>query len=281
MPARDMKRYMREYRAAKRKAAKIPPAWGGLGDGADALADWARSSLTVPPGHPLAGDPMALSDFGLSFLRDALAPGIRESLLCTARKNAKSATVAILVLGLLAGPLRRAGLRIGTVSVNREKAGELLTQCRQIAEASELEGLEFLRTPRPGLIRTPDDSVAEFLSADKSAGHASGFDYSIVDELGLMSEKDRDLIAGMRTATSARDGRMISLSIRGECPMLEEMIDRRDLPTTSIHLYAPDVVKGAMTLTLAAWRSGRLVIRGWPAVSSQQWRICRTNRTGC
>ena len=258
MPARDMKRYMREYRAAKRQAAKIPPAWGGLGDGADALADWARSSLTVPPGHPLAGDPMALSDFGLSFLRDALAPGIRESLLCTARKNAKSATVAVLVLGLLAGPLRRAGLRIGTVSVNREKAGELLTQCRQIAEASGLQGLEFLRTPRPGLIRTPDDSVAEFLSADKSAGHASGFDYSIVDELGLMSEKDRDLIAGMRTATSARDGRLIALSIRGESPMLEEMIERRDLPTTSIHLYAPDVVKGADVDigSLEVWAAG-------------------------
>ena len=151
MPAKNMALYMRDYRAAKRKAAKIPPEWCGLGDGADALAEWAAASLKVPPGHPLVGEPMALSDFGLAFLRDALGDGIRENLLCTARKNAKSATVAILVLGLLAGPLRRPGLRIGTVSVNREKAGELLMQCRQIAEASELEGLEFLRTPRPGL----------------------------------------------------------------------------------------------------------------------------------
>ena len=93
-------------------------------------------------------------------------------------------------------------------------------------------------------MRTPDGCSAEFLSADKSAGHASGFDFAIVDELGLMTERDRELIAGMRSSTSARDGRFIALSIRGESPMLEEMIDRRDLPACSVHLYAPDVEAG-------------------------------------
>ena len=121
----------------------------------------------------------------------------------------------------------------------------MLGHCRAIAEASRLEGLDFLRTPAPGLIRGPGGSVAEFLSADKSAGHASGFDWSIVDELGLMGERDRDLIAGMRSATSARNGKLIALSIRGESPMLEEMLDRRELPTCAVHLYAPDVVQGA------------------------------------
>ena len=95
------------------------------------------------------------------------------------RKNAKSAIVAVLTLGLLAGPLRRPGLRIGTVSVTREKAGELLTQCRDIAEASELAGLEFMRTPSPGMVR-------------------------------------------------------------GESPMLEELVDRADLATCAVHMYAPE-----------------------------------------
>ena len=81
---------------------------------------------------------------------------------------------------MLAGPLRRAGTRIGAVSVTREKAGELLGQCRAIAEASGLTGIEFMRTPSPGMIRTPDGSTAEFLSADKNSGHASGFDVVVV-----------------------------------------------------------------------------------------------------
>ena len=116
----------RTFRERKAKARGMPTVVDAeIQDSALALAEWAASKLVVPPGHPLAGQPMVMPDFGIAFIRDALAH--RESLLCVARKNAKSATVAVLVLGLLAGPLRRPGLRIGTVSITREKAGELLT----------------------------------------------------------------------------------------------------------------------------------------------------------
>ena len=94
------------------------------------------------------------------------------------------------------------------------------------------------------MVRTVDGSTAEFLSSDKTAGHASGFDYVIVDELGLMTERDRELIAGMRSSTSARGGRLIALSIRGESPLLEEMLARRDLAQTAVHLFAPEVEPG-------------------------------------
>ena len=242
------RRFRDRRRETKRLAALTPPETPAdvlPGDAADLLAAWCASTLIVPPGHPLAGLPMVMPDYIHAFLADVLQPAVHEGLLCTARKNSKTGGIAMFLLGLLVGPLRRAGMRIGTVSVNREKAGELLGQCRAIAEASNLDGLDFLRTPAPGHIRGPAGSTAEFLSADKKAGHASGFDWSIVDELGLMTERDRDLIAGMRSATSARNGKLIALSIRGESPMLEEMLDRRDLPTCAIHHYAPDTIQGA------------------------------------
>ena len=66
-------------------AAKLPA------DPIGALAQWSRETLRVPPGHPLAGQPLALPDYGEAFLRDALTA--RESLLCIARKSAKSAIV--------------------------------------------------------------------------------------------------------------------------------------------------------------------------------------------
>ena len=198
------------------------------------MSAWSEERLKVPPGHPLAGSPMKLPDYGTAFIRAALSH--RESLLCIARKNSKSGICAVLSLAILAGPLRRPGLRLGTISITREKAGELLRQMNEIADASDLTGLEFRKSPAPGHIFTPDGSTAEFLSADRSAGHSSGFDIVIVDELGLMGERDCDLVAGMRTATSARDGRFIALSIRGESPLLEEMIDRRHLSTCSVHL---------------------------------------------
>ena len=69
----------------------------------DALAAWCAEYLVTPPGHPLAGEPMELPDFIADFLRDALAENVTESLLCTARKNSKTAGLAMLVLGMLAG----------------------------------------------------------------------------------------------------------------------------------------------------------------------------------
>ena len=260
-----LSRTAEKYRGRARRAearAKPPDPPPALPDPidnpAEALAVWSVETLIVPPGHPLAGTPMLLPWYVGDFLADALAPGVTEALLSTGRKNSKTAGCAVLILGLLAGPLRRPGLRIGTCSVTKEKAGDLARACREIAEASEVPGLEFLRTPSPGMIRTPEGSTAEYLSADKSAGHASGFDYVIVDELGLMTERDRALIAGMRSSTSARGRRLIALSIRGESPMLEEMIERRDLPTCVVHLYAPTIPEtGDVDITdPAIWAAG-------------------------
>ena len=46
--------------------------------------------------------------------------------------------MAVLALSMLSGPLRSAGLRIGAVSVTRDKSAELLRQMFEIAEASRL-----------------------------------------------------------------------------------------------------------------------------------------------
>ena len=210
----------------------------------------AEKRLVVPPGHPLAGQPMVLPDFGVSFLRDAL--NHPESFLCVARKNAKSAIVAVFLLGRLAGPLRIPGYRAGVCSVSKEKANELKMQMQAIAEASGLEGLTFYRSPAPGRVESAS-GVVEILSADKSAGHASGFDESIVDEIGLLKEKDRDLINGMRSAISAKDGRFIALSIQGDAPFTAEMIDRRNEPGIAVHHYAPE--EDCDLDDVAAWRA--------------------------
>ena len=60
---------MRQYRR-KRKVVRpvvIPPM---PDDPVGALATWAAATLKVPPGHPLAGQPMGLPDFAVKFLRD-------------------------------------------------------------------------------------------------------------------------------------------------------------------------------------------------------------------
>ena len=162
----------------------------------------------------------------------------RESLLCIGRKNAKSAGVAVFLLARLCGPLRIAGYRAGVTSVTKEKAGELKRLMEQTAEASGLQGLQFLRSPAPGHVVSAWGGRVDILSADKSSGMASGYDDALIDELGLLDEKHRELVSGMRSAISARDGRFIALSIQGAAPFTKEMIDRAAQPGIAVHHYA-------------------------------------------
>ena len=66
---------VRRYRKRQRIAKKLGPAAVEVaGDPADVLAAWSASTLVVPAGHPNAGEPMTLPDYGVEFLR-AAAPG--------------------------------------------------------------------------------------------------------------------------------------------------------------------------------------------------------------
>ncbi len=204
-----------------------------------ALAKWCRDTLKVPPGHANAGQPLVIPPYGIDFIRDALHA--RESLLCIARKNAKSAIIAAFLLARLCSGLpglHIRGYRGGVTSVTKEKANELRMQMEAIATASNLlSKVRFLRTPAPGRVVSTTGAV-DILSADKSAGHASGFDDAIVDEIGLLEERHRELVNGMRSSISARSGRFIALSIRGLAPFTREMIERRKQDVVNVHLYA-------------------------------------------
>ena len=230
---------MREYRAKKRAvrstAVALPTVPRDPAAQVEALAEWSKAALVVPPGHPRSGEPLVLPDFAQAFLVDALAA--RWSLLCCARKNAKSAICAILALGFLVGPLRALGWRGAVASLSKEKANELRKQAEEIALASKLKDLIFWRSPQPGRIES-STGVLDVLAADKNAGAASGFDLVLIDELGLFPERSRDLVSSLRSSISARDGRVIALSVRGFSPLLQEMIDAAGKTKTAVHLYA-------------------------------------------
>ena len=242
------KLYMREYRRRKREAARICPVVEEVPDDpVDALQAWSREKLVVPPGHPRQGQPMVLPDFAVRFLREGWDS--HESALSVGRKNAKSAVAAILVLGFLAGPLRQPGWRGAVCSVSKEKAGELRSQVAAIAEASKLSDVHIRRSPYPGAISS-STGIFETLSSDRSSGHSSSFDLVICDETGLMQERCRDLLGGLRSSVSAKAGKIVHISIRGDSPLYGEILDN---PANLVHVYAaPD---GCALDDREAWKS--------------------------
>ena len=246
-------------------------------DPAQAVADWSRDCLIVPPGHPKAGEPMELPDYGVAFLRDVFTHS--ESLLCVGRKNSKSGIVAVLLLAHLAGPLRRHGFRAGVCSLSKDKAAERKKQMEQIASSSKLDGLTFRRSPAPGKVEGEYGEV-DILSSESDAGAASGFDLSLIDELGLFDERDRDLVGGMRSAVSARNGRFVSLSIHGDGPFIPEILERHKQgdPTLAVHLYqSPD---GCALDDRAAWEASnpglKAGIKSYEYMAAQARRVAIT-----
>ena len=230
---RERRARVKEVRAVK-PSLPDPPS-----DRISALCSWSRDNLKVPPGHPLEGQTLEIPGYGVSFLKDCLDPGINEALICMARKNAKSAIIADLLLGFLLGPLRFPGFRAGVVSLNLAKASELHRQMHDISEASGLSGLQFLAWPR--LTVKSDTGSVEILSADRHSGMSSSFDLSIVDELGLLTERDRPLINSMRSAVSAKGGQFLALTVLGDGPFVPEILKREGDPGLAIHLYqAPE-----------------------------------------
>ena len=246
LAARERQRRRREReREEKRSAAVL--AFPVPADPVGALVEWSREVLKVPTGHPRAGEPMALPGFAVDFLRAGWTA--HESALCIARKNAKSAICAVLALGFLAGPLRVPGWRGAVASVSKEKAGELRAQIEAIARASDLEGLRFKRAPYPGAVISGTGTL-EVLSSDRTAGHSSSFDLVVVDETGLMPERSRDLLAGLRSSVSAKDGRTVHISVRGDSPLYAEILTN---PATVAHVYM--AADGCELDDEAAWRA--------------------------
>ena len=207
LAARERKRRQRARAKAAAVVTPLPVAPVALSDPVGDLATWAAATLRVPAGHPLAGQPMALPAFAVDFLRDGW--GAHESALTMGRKNAKSAVCAVLALGFLIGPLRVPGWRGAIASVSKEKAAELRGQVESIIRASGLaREVKIRRAPYPGKIESATGSL-EVLSSDRTAGHSSSFDLVVIDETGLMPERSRELLAGLRSSVSAKGGRIV------------------------------------------------------------------------
>ena len=206
-------------------------------DPAEAVAQWAQT-LTIPDGL-LQGERFQIADWQLRFLRDALAPGCREAALSVSRKNGKSCVCALLLLAYLSaeGPLHRHGWRGLVVSLTGALAVELRHQIENISKASGL-AVEVKRSPYPGQVIGPDRCRVTILASDRATGHGLGVDLAIFDELGLVPESKRGLYSAVRSSVSARDGRVLAISIMGDGPMMREIRERSNDPAVIFHEYA-------------------------------------------
>ena len=109
----------------------------------------------------------------------------------------------------------------------------------QTAAASNLsDSISTKSFPPPGSIRGLDGTELTLLASDKASGHAVGADLAIIDEAGLLEENRRELWNAVFSSISARDGRLMCISIRGHGPMYSELADRAGKPNVHFTEFA-------------------------------------------
>ena len=78
-----------------------------------------------------------------------------------------------------------------------------------------------------------------FINGNRSPKFIAG--HCIFDELGLVPERERDLVASLRSSVSAKNGKFVSASIVGFSPFTEEIMARQHIDKRlALHLYHAD-----------------------------------------
>ena len=229
-----------------------PPQYEG-DDPAGCFIDWAEECLLIPSG-PLAGKPFRIPKWEGDFIYDIFNPDIQEAGLSVARKNGKSGLIAALALCHMAGPLNRYDWRSAVVSLNGKLAVELREAIVSTQEYSGIVGIRRYKSPLPGRIEGCRKSRMDFLAADRASGHGVGADLAIVDEAGLLEERNRPLWNAMMSCISGRDGTFVAISIQGDGPMFEEIRVRKEDEDVAWHEYSADINDDPMDP--ATWRKG-------------------------
>ena len=166
--------------------------------------------------------------------------GVRTKARCPSPKERQERDLRGAGAGLsLIGPLRVPGWRgSDRQRLERERRPSCGAKSRQSSRPPD-SSARFASgaRPIPGKIETATGTL-EVLSSDRTAGHSSSFDLVIVDETGFMPERARELLAGLRSSVSAKGGRIVHISVRGDSPLFAEVLAN---PATVAHQFsAPD-----------------------------------------
>ena len=257
-------------RAAKETVIEWPTIPANQGA---AFCTWAEENLIVPAGHPKQGEAFIIPAYLARFFADALDEKTNEAALIIARKNAKSSSVAALLVCFMIGCLRRPGFRVGVASINREKSFELKEQIRALKDAAKLDDLQVWRRGAQG-VTGPGGSSIDFVSADKNAGAASSWDIAVCDEIGLLSEQSRGLVNSMRSSVSAKAGKFLSLSIWGDGPFVPEIVARREHEGVCVHLFQAE--EGAALDSAEAWDAANPGLKA--GIKSRDYMVSESRR---
>lgn len=216
----------------------------------------------IVPDGVLVGKPVELDDFQKKFILAIYDNPARTdtAILSIARKNAKTATIAFLVLAHLVGPEARLNSQIVSGAMSRDQAAQVYKLAAKCVSLSP--SLRDIVRPVPSqkmLVGLPMNVEYQAISAEATTAHGGSPVLAIIDEAGQVKGPRSDFIDAVTTSQGAHFEPLliyISTQAATDADFLSVAIDdatRNKPPKTVCHVY--EAPKEAALMDEAGWKA--------------------------
>ena len=188
------------------------------------------------PGGALVGQPVSIREWQKEFIRgvyDPLRPDgrrqVRQALLTLARKNGKTALIAVLCLAHLCGPVAVKNGQLYSVAFDQEQAAQVFKfMADMIGQDDELSARLNIAHSLKTITDSVSGSVYKALSAERRSKHGKGANLVIFDELAQFG-RDRSLYDIMMTSVGSHAEPLswvISTQADSDTALMSELVDQ-------------------------------------------------------
>jgi len=204
-----------------------------------------EANFLVPEGSKV-GQPVKLAKFQKKFILAVYdnPHGTDTAILSIARKNAKTGTIAFILLTHLVGPEAVFNSRIVSGARSREQAAEVYNLASKCAAISpNLQGKIRPVPSQKKLIGLSMNVEYQAISADANTAHGKSPILAILDEVGQISGPSDDFVDAIETAQGAYDDPLIiyiSTQAANDTDFFSILIDDAELNKpkhTVCHVY--------------------------------------------
>ncbi len=193
------------------------------------------------------GQRIKLDPFQKKFFEDLLPDdhGVRQAIWSMARKNAKTASIAMLVLVFLVGPEAKQNSELVSGAMSRDQAAKVFDYCcKMIRMSPRLSEVVRIIESKKRLIGLPMNVTYHASAADSKTAHGASPLVVIMDELGQVRGPRSEFFEALETSQGAhKDPLLIVISTQAanDSDLLSIMIDDAMTgadPASICHLYA-------------------------------------------
>jgi phage terminase large subunit-like protein len=191
-------------------------------------AAWIEKHCRIPDGK-FVGQPVRLTKHQREWLNRIYDSPTRTFILSMARKNAKTAFSAFLLLLHLCGPEARANSQLYSAAQSRDQAAILFELAAKIVRMSpDLSEYVMIRDTNKHLFCKELGTIYKALSADASTSYGLSPVFVVHDELGQVKGPRFELYEALETASAAQESPLsiiISTQAPTDADLLSLLID--------------------------------------------------------